>query len=131
MAPFYPVEERLFINGEFVPSISGRKFNIYNPATEQLSASIYEADANDVDVAVKAAQEALPSWSALSASERGAYLFQLADAMERAMPEIRYLEAISMGRPVHSLMKAMQMIIKGQSHSNSLLLLSTLAPPIY
>ncbi|KAH7042724.1 aldehyde dehydrogenase [Macrophomina phaseolina] len=96
------LNERLFINGEFVPSISGRKFNIYNLAIEQLSASIYEADANDVDVAVKAAQEALPSWSALSASERGAYLFQLADAMERAMPEIRYLEAISMGRPVHS-----------------------------
>ena len=27
------IEDRLFINGEFVPSVSGKKFDVYNPAT--------------------------------------------------------------------------------------------------
>ncbi|EXJ92204.1 hypothetical protein A1O3_00754 [Capronia epimyces CBS 606.96] len=93
------IEDRLFINGEFVPSISGKRFDIVNPATEKFAASVYEAGAEDVDVAVKAAQEAFPAWSALSAAERGGYLNKLADAIENNLDEIGYLEAISMGKP--------------------------------
>jgi aldehyde dehydrogenase (NAD+) len=93
------IEDRLFINGEFVPSISGKKFDVYNPTTEQVSASVYEAGAEDVEEAVKAAKAAFPSWSNLSAAERGAYLSKLADAIDRVLPEIGYLEAVTMGRP--------------------------------
>ncbi|EXJ93884.1 hypothetical protein A1O1_02277 [Capronia coronata CBS 617.96] len=93
------IEDRLFINGEFAPSISGKKFDVFNPATEKLAASVYEAGAEDVDAAVKAAKEAFPAWSALSAAERGGYLNKLADAIEKHIDEIGYLEAISMGKP--------------------------------
>ncbi|KAL6249570.1 hypothetical protein RBB50_003423 [Rhinocladiella similis] len=101
MAGFKPerIEDRLFINGEFVPSISGKKFDIVNPSTEKLAASVYEAGAEDVDAAVKAAKEAFPSWSALSASDRQGYLLKLADAMAKNIQEISYLEAITMGKP--------------------------------
>ncbi|KAI1614977.1 aldehyde dehydrogenase [Exophiala viscosa] len=93
------IENRLFINGEFVPSISGKKFDIINPNTEKFAASVYEGGAEDVDVAVEAAKEALPAWSALGAAERGAWLNKLADAIEKNIDEIGYLDAISMGRP--------------------------------
>lgn len=93
------IEDRLFINGEFVPSISGKKFDLYNPATEKVAASVYEAGAEDVDVAVKAAKAAFPAWSALGAAERAGYLAKLADAMEANINEIGYLEAITMGKP--------------------------------
>ena len=93
------IEDRLFINGEFVPSISGKKFDIINPNTEKFAASVYEGGAEDVDVAVEAAKEALPAWSALGAAERGAWLNRLADAVEKNIDEIGYLDAISMGRP--------------------------------
>jgi len=93
------IEDRLFINGEFVPSISGKKFDIINPNTEKFAASVYEAGAEDVDVAVKAAKEAFPAWSALGAAERQGYLNKLADAIEKNIDEIGYLEAISMGKP--------------------------------
>ncbi|OAL32104.1 hypothetical protein AYO20_08042 [Fonsecaea nubica] len=93
------IEDRLFINGEFVPSKSGKKFDIINPNNEKLAASVYEAGAEDVDEAVKAAQAAFPAWSALSAGERQAYVEKLADAMEKNIDEIGYLEAISMGKP--------------------------------
>lgn len=93
------IEDRLFIDGEFVPSISGKKFDLYNPATEKLAASVYEAGAEDVDLAVKAAKAAFPAWSALGAADRAGYLNKLADAMERNIEEIGYLEAITMGKP--------------------------------
>lgn len=93
------IEDRLFINGEFVPSISGKKFDIINPNNEKFAASVYEAGAEDVDVAVKAAQAAFPAWSALSASERQGYIEKLASAIEKNLEEIGYLEAISMGKP--------------------------------
>ncbi|KAK5553521.1 hypothetical protein LTR46_008496 [Exophiala xenobiotica] len=93
------IEDKLFIDGEFVPSVSGKKFDIYNPTTEKLAASVYEAGVEDVDLAVKAAKEAFPAWSALSAAERTGYLNKLADAIERNADELAYLEAITMGKP--------------------------------
>ena len=95
------IENRLYINGEFVPSISGTKFDVYNPTTEKLTTSVYEAGAEDVDKAVNAAKAALPAWSALSAMERASYLFKLADAMDKVVSEMSYLDAVSMGKPVH------------------------------
>lgn len=62
------IETRLFINGEFVPSKSGKTFDVINPATEKLTASPFEAGAEDVDLAVDAAKAALPAWSALGGS---------------------------------------------------------------
>lgn len=99
--PYKPkyIEDKLFINGEFVQSISGKKFDIYNPTTEKIAASVYEAGAEDVDLAVKAAKEAFPAWSGLSAGERTGYLNKLADAIESNGDEIAYLEAITMGKP--------------------------------
>ncbi|KAI8311966.1 Aldehyde dehydrogenase [Colletotrichum sp. SAR11_240] len=97
-----PIETRLFINGEFVPSRSGKTFDVYNPATEQKTASVLEADVEDVNDAVAAAKAAFPAWSDLAATERGAFLFKLADSMEKHFAEMSYLDAISMGKPVDS-----------------------------
>lgn len=95
------IEDRLFINGDFVPSISGKKFDTYNPSTEKWSAFVYEAGAEDVDVAVKAAKASFPAWAELNALQRGHYLEKWAEALERATPEIAYLDAISMGKPAY------------------------------
>jgi aldehyde dehydrogenase (NAD+) len=94
------IEDRLFINGEFVPSIAGKKFDVFNPTTEKVTASIYEALAEDVDVAVDAASAAFPAWSGLPASERGNYLNKLADEIIKAKDEIGYLDAVTMGKPI-------------------------------
>ena len=96
------IEDRLYINGEFVPSISGKRFDVVNPATEKHAASVYEAGAEDVDVAVAAAKAAFPAWSELDASARGQWMTKLADKIEENMAEISYLDAISMGKPTHN-----------------------------
>jgi acyl-CoA reductase-like NAD-dependent aldehyde dehydrogenase len=54
----YQVPTGLFINNEFVPSTSGKKFATVYPATGTTLLEVYEADKEDVDKAVEAAQAA-------------------------------------------------------------------------
>ena len=69
---------KLLINNQWVPSESGKTFPTYNPATGEEIAQVAEADAADVDKAVKAARYALERgpWRKTSASERGRLLNQ-------------------------------------------------------
>lgn len=49
------IETRLFINNEFVNSVSGKTFETINPATEKVICAVQEADKADVDLAVRIA----------------------------------------------------------------------------
>jgi acyl-CoA reductase-like NAD-dependent aldehyde dehydrogenase len=51
-------ETRLFINGQFVNSVNGKTFPVVNPADESHIGDVQEADAHDVELAVKAARAA-------------------------------------------------------------------------
>lgn len=95
-------ESRLFINGEFVPSRSGSKFELVNPATTKVVTAVYEAGVEDVDIAVKAAGDAFDAWSERPAIERCRWLNRLCDGLEQILPEVSRLEAITMGRPIHN-----------------------------
>src|SRR3954471_19068558 len=69
----------LFIGGKFVAPKSGKYFDSINPATEEKLAEIAEADARDVDLAVKSARRAYRNvWSKMSGRERGKFLFRIA-----------------------------------------------------
>jgi aldehyde dehydrogenase (NAD+) len=46
------LETRLFINNEFVNSLSGKTFDTVNPATEEVICSVQQALEADVDKAV-------------------------------------------------------------------------------
>jgi aldehyde dehydrogenase (NAD+) len=92
------IETRLFINNEFVESISGKKFDVFNPYSEEKVASVYEALPEDVDRAVEAAEAALPAWEEMGASARADYYYKLADLLEAAGPELAELEAKETGK---------------------------------
>jgi aldehyde dehydrogenase (NAD+) len=98
-------ETRLFINGEFVPSIEGKRFDVYSPYTESKVGSVYEALPADVDKAVDAAEAAFPEWSEMGAFGRAPFFYKLADLLEKAGPELAHLEALCMGRPVSQYME--------------------------
>jgi len=53
--------QKLFINGKWVNSISGKTFATLNPSTGQEICQVAEADSADVDLAVKAARKAFES----------------------------------------------------------------------
>ncbi|GLA67592.1 hypothetical protein AtubIFM54640_011260 [Aspergillus tubingensis] len=98
------IETRLFIDGKFVPSIDGAKFDVINPYSGDVVAQVYEGRANDVDRAVNSAKKAFPSWSEVDGSERRRLMLRLADLMDEHAEEFARLEAMCMGKPVSTYM---------------------------
>lgn len=77
-------ETQLYIDGEFVDPESGDWIDSIDPYTEEAWAQIPKATADQVDRAVRAAHKATfhGEWSELTPTERGKYLFELADVLE-------------------------------------------------
>ena len=98
---FLNEEIKMFINGEFVPSISGKTFETYNPATEDVLAVVCEAQEEDIDIAVKAARFAFESgpWAEMTTAERAHLIYKLADLIEEHREELAQLEALDNGKP--------------------------------
>ena len=76
---------KLLINNRWVNSQSGKTFATINPSTGEEICQMAEADAADVDKAVKAARAAFEHgpWRKMSGSERGRLLNRLADLSKR------------------------------------------------
>jgi aldehyde dehydrogenase (NAD+) len=91
----------LFVGGEFVEPRSGEFHPSINPATEEPLAEVGYAGAEDVDVAVKTAREALDNgWSSLPGSERAKYLFRIARILQERSREFAVLESLDGGKPI-------------------------------
>ncbi|KAG5667999.1 hypothetical protein PVAND_015956 [Polypedilum vanderplanki] len=94
---------KLFINNEFVNSVSGKTFETLNPSTEKKIADIAEGDKADVDLAVAAAKKAFErksEWRNLDSTARAALLNKLADLIARDIDIISNLEALDTGKPI-------------------------------
>jgi aldehyde dehydrogenase (NAD+) len=93
---------KLLINNRWIPSESGKTFATINPATGEEICQVSEADAADVEKAVKAARAAFEhgAWRKLPASERGRLLHRLADLIEAHADELAALESLDNGKPV-------------------------------
>ncbi|MFT4413040.1 aldehyde dehydrogenase family protein [Fredinandcohnia humi] len=94
--------KKLYINGEFVESVSGKTFESYNPATGEVLATVYESGPEDIDRAVKAARKAFDEgpWSKMSAAQRSRLMYKLADLMELHKDELAQLETLDNGKPI-------------------------------
>jgi len=90
----------LFIGGKFMAPEKGNYFPSVNPANEQQLSMIAEADAADVDKAVKAARKAFGPWSKLHGSERGKYLFRIARLIQERAREFAIIESLDGGKPI-------------------------------
>jgi len=97
------LETKLFINNEFVDSISGKTFPTIDPSTEEIICEVAEADKADIDLAVKAAKDAFElgsEWRSMSASERGKLLYKFAELIERDAEYLQELESFDNGKPL-------------------------------
>ncbi|XP_077531400.1 aldehyde dehydrogenase 1A1-like [Haemaphysalis longicornis] len=93
---------KIFINNQFVDSVSKKTFPTYNPATGEKIADVQEGDKADVDKAVKAARAAFArdsEWRTMDASKRGRLLYKLADIMEENLDYLASLETLDNGKP--------------------------------
>jgi len=95
-------KKKLFINGEFVESVSQKSFETYNPATGEVLAHVFEAGPEDIDLAVKAARKAFDEgpWSKMGTAERSRLMYKLADLMEEHKDDLAQLETLDNGKPI-------------------------------
>ncbi|KAL3839865.1 hypothetical protein ACJIZ3_024456 [Penstemon smallii] len=91
---------KLFINGEFVESLSGKTFETIDPRTGEVIAKISEGDKEDIDLAVKAARQAFDHgpWPRLPGSERRKIMLKFADLIDENVEEIAALDTIDGGK---------------------------------
>ena len=90
----------LFINNEWRPAVSGKRFAVENPATEETIAEVAQGDAADVDNAVRAARACFESdvWRGTSARKRGRMLTKAGDLLESRLDEFARLETAHNGK---------------------------------
>lgn len=101
-----PIPSRqLFINGEWREPVLKKRIPIVNPATEQIIGDIPAATAEDVELAVDAARQALSrnkgnDWSSASGAFRAKYLRAIAAKIMERKAELTKLETIDCGKPL-------------------------------
>jgi acyl-CoA reductase-like NAD-dependent aldehyde dehydrogenase len=76
--------DELFIGGEWVAPSTTSRFDVVNPASEEIVYSVAEATTEDVSRATAAARAAFDSgpWPRLTHRERAAYLSKMADLLD-------------------------------------------------
>lgn len=93
--------KRLLIDGQQVEPLSGRYFDVLNPATGEIIAVVAEADSGDIDRAVRAARRALEGpWGRMRAADRGLVLQRFAQLLEDHAQELIALESLDTGKPL-------------------------------
>jgi aminomuconate-semialdehyde/2-hydroxymuconate-6-semialdehyde dehydrogenase len=95
-----PLQIRNFIDGKFVEPVGGRYLDNVEPATGKPYSQVADSDAQDVDLAVVAAEKAFADWSKKSATERSRLLLRIADLIERDLEKLARAESIDTGKPL-------------------------------
>ncbi len=94
---------QMFIDGAWVGSRSGERFDTIDPATGAVLASLPRAGADDVDLAVVAARRTFDdgTWgSAVAARERARLLLRIAELVREHRRELAELEVRDCGKPI-------------------------------
>src|SRR5438067_12726136 len=89
-----------FIDGQFVEPVGGRYLDNIEPATGKPYSQVADSDAQDVNLAVAAAEKAFTDWSKKSAAERSSILLRIADLIERDLEKLARSESIDTGKPL-------------------------------
>tara|TARA_B100001057_G_scaffold9185_1_gene8411 strand:+ start:769 stop:2250 length:1482 start_codon:yes stop_codon:yes gene_type:complete len=90
---------KMYIDGEWVNSSSGKKIETLNPENNEVWATVPEASEKDVDKAVQSAQKAFDnSWSKLHPRDRAKYLRLIADQLRANAEHLGKIETIDTGK---------------------------------
>lgn len=93
------IEIKNYIGGQLQAAISGATMENPEPATGKTFSLIPDSSKDDVDAAVKAAQDAFPAWSSLSNDDRGHFLMAISRRIVERMDEFVAAESRDNGKP--------------------------------
>lgn len=91
---------RNYIGGAFHEPLGGQFLDNIDPSTGAVYGRIPRSQNDDVELAVQAAKEAFPSWSALSAQERSSWLMKVSNAIDAKLEELALAESKDNGKPL-------------------------------
>ncbi len=89
-----------FIGGKWVAPVKGGYFDNISPTTGQVICKIARSQAEDVEVAIDAAQAAAEAWGRTAVAERARILNRIADRMEEYLPFLAAVETYDNGKPI-------------------------------
>ncbi|HIA35302.1 MAG TPA: aldehyde dehydrogenase [Flavobacteriales bacterium] len=88
-----------YINGELTAPKSGDYFDNYNPSDGQVYSLVPDSDAADIDLAVKAAQDAFPAWSSMPKEKRCDLILKVVEKLEASSEMLVAAESKDNGKP--------------------------------
>jgi aminomuconate-semialdehyde/2-hydroxymuconate-6-semialdehyde dehydrogenase len=91
-----------YINGAFAPPLGGHYLDNFNPATGLRSGFIPDSGAEDVEMAVTAAKQAFPAWSAMDPEQRHDILRGIADGILARLDEFAAAESADSGKTIRT-----------------------------
>ncbi|MGZ4612785.1 MAG: aldehyde dehydrogenase family protein [Kineosporiaceae bacterium] len=93
------------LGGRLCGAASGATLEARNPATGELLGTVPACGPDDVDRAVRAAQEAFRSWRDTHPRDRAERLLEFARRLEERGDELARLDALDNGSPLHEMRK--------------------------
>ncbi len=94
-----PSSKQFYINGHWANPATSNDFEIINPSTEAVCATISLGSQADTDAAVAAAKAALPTWRNTSKEQRIVYMQKIAEVYANKMEEMANAITTEMGAP--------------------------------
>lgn len=88
----------LYIDGAWRPGAIGARFDVVNPATEAVIASVASAEIADAEAALDAAAAAFGPWAALKPRERSEILREAWSLMTARLPDFAHLITLENGK---------------------------------
>ena len=92
------LKEQAFINGKWVGSQT--TFDVTNPATDEVIASVSNLSSKDAELAIKAAEEALPAWRNKIGKERAQIMRKWFDLIIENTQDLATLMTLEQGKPL-------------------------------
>ena len=88
----------LYINGRWQPGAEGARFDVVNPATETVLASVASAEIADANAALDAAETAMKDWAARTPRQRSEVLRKAWELMTARLDTFAHLITLENGK---------------------------------
>jgi succinate-semialdehyde dehydrogenase/glutarate-semialdehyde dehydrogenase len=89
-----------YIGGSWTPSISGKTFEVTNPADASVVASVADLEISQVRGAIEAAESAWPAWRARTAKDRAVLLMRWFDLVLENQDDLAAIMTLEQGKPL-------------------------------
>ena len=92
-----------YVDGTWVDAIDGGRFDVFNPATDEVIATAPDSKPEDVEAAVEAARRTFDEgrwWPGTPARERGRILLNASDIVRREHERLAQMECLDSGKTI-------------------------------